>query len=108
MKKQTRIASLFLAMLMTFSCMAVPAMAAEENEIMPLKPFIECPYCLGAAEVFTDTHETYFSTYCDEVGGSHRHAYIYTTYTYNCLDCGDRGSSTSRNEMCLGGNCGIG
>ena len=82
MKKQTRIASLFLAMLMTFSCMAVPAMAAEENEIMPLKPFIECPYCLGAAEVFTDTHETYFSTYCDEVVGSHRHAYIYTTYTY--------------------------
>ena len=56
--------------------------------------FIECPYCLGAAEVFTDTHETYFSTYCDEVVGSHRHAYIYTTYTYNCLDCGDRCSST--------------
>ncbi len=30
MKKQTRIASLFLAMLMTFSCMAVPAMAGRE------------------------------------------------------------------------------
>lgn len=107
MKKMNRLASLLLALLMAFSCTVVPAMAAEEDEIMPLKPYMRCPNCAGAAETFTDTYETYFSAYCDKVVGSHRHAYIYTTRSYSCIDCGDSGSSTTRDEMCLGGNCGL-
>lgn len=107
MKKTNRLASLFLALLLAFSYMAVPAMAEGEDGIMPLKPVMRCPNCSGVAEVFTDTYETYFSTYCNEVSVSHRHAYIYTTTSYICTECGDSDSGTVRDEMCLGGNCGL-
>ncbi len=44
MKKSNRLASLFLAMLMALSCMAVPAMAAGD-EMSARIPGGRCPKC---------------------------------------------------------------
>lgn len=65
MKTTKKLASLFLALLMALSCMAMPAMAAGD-EVMR-KPGTRCPKCGGFAWV--DDHKD-------------------GTYTFDCENCG--------------------
>ncbi len=45
MKKTKKLASLFLAMVMAFSCMAMTASAYEESVVQPRIPATYCSYC---------------------------------------------------------------
>ena len=88
MKKTNRLASLFLAMLMAFSLMAVTASAYDaqdgyahdkeccEETIMPRKPAGRCPKC-GEGAVFQEkAPET------DHLGNTYR------VFIYECPKCG--------------------
>ncbi len=92
MKRTKRVASLFLALLMAFSCMAVPAMAAGENGedgTMPRKPAYQCPQCRGLAELdFMRLPSGIFATLgCDVCGGEHRYEGINVYQRLACQDC---------------------
>lgn len=52
MKKMKKLLALVLAMMMAFSCMAMPTMAHghDDEGIMPLVERTVCPRCGGAAE----------------------------------------------------------
>ncbi len=52
MKKTNRLASLFLALLLAFSCMAVPAMAAGDEGIMPQQLMGTCPSCHRGSYIY--------------------------------------------------------
>ena len=58
MKKSNRLASLFLAMLMALSCMAVPAMAAGD-EVPARIPGGRCPKCGDFAWIIDEGPEWY-------------------------------------------------
>lgn len=63
MKTSKKIASLFLAMLMALSCMAMTASAVEESVVQPRIPAMQCGYCgVGMTEVYRDHDDKgYFS-----------------------------------------------
>lgn len=103
MKKTRKLLALVLAMLMALSCMAVPAMAHEdEEEIMPLGEVIRCQKCGGVADV-TRTGPLYVGTtevYCPIVGGYHMHD-VFNSYVFSeCRDCGHSEGSHSTSHSC--------
>lgn len=65
MKTTKRLASLFLALLMALSCMAMPAMAAGD-EVMR-KPGMRCPQCGGFAWIDSETSSMYILD-CEKCG----------------------------------------
>ena len=103
MKKRTKIASLFLAMLMAFSLMAVTASAydaghehdcavcSEDEGIMPLGPVKPCLKCgewvdiivreVGPSEVLAMPH--------DNIEIRHVHLILARYESYHCFACGD-------------------
>lgn len=81
MKKTKKLLVLFLALVMALSCMAMPAMAAEE-EIMPLYEESTCPKHGVMERVNSKTDFDYiWEKHPDEW---HQHTLEITTYTYEC------------------------
>ncbi len=66
MKKTKKLASLFLAMVMAFSCMAMTASAYEESVVQPRVPGMLCSYCgfgMTPGETKRNTNGSYTTTY---------------------------------------------
>lgn len=85
MKKSNRLASLFLAMLMALSCMAVPAMAAGNDGIMPHGPLMHCGGCGQWIELRLRDRSP-VTCYCNSAT-SKPHNKIVTDASYSC-SCG--------------------
>lgn len=92
MKKTKKLAALFLALMMALSCMAMPAMAAGEDDgIMPLGAVKPCQNCGEMVEIIIQ-----------EIGPSivdaaphgnveiwHKHEILARYESYHCFACGD-------------------
>lgn len=77
-----------LALMMALSCMAMPAMAAEDEEIMPLKPSGYCSKCgeFGSYHESNNTLREVSIFTCDNKIIPHKH--LMGTVTYKFDDCG--------------------
>lgn len=103
MKKTKRLLALVLAMMMAFSLLAMPAMAAGDDEgIMPLIEHSHCPKCgaAGAHGTKVDTEDTRIQadSPCGTEGTPkvHSHCIRYDIEEWECPDCGlftQRGTS---------------
>ena len=79
MNRMKKLAALVLALMMAFSTLVMPAMAAENDGIMPRMPITRCPHCGGGAEILI-RQSSYYEDYwygCSESSGSHWHT-VYT------------------------------
>ncbi len=102
MKKTRKLLALVLAMMMAFSCMAMPAMAAgDEGEgIMPRKPVYTCAECGGYAEMRTSERTADLPVEgCNLKPNTHHyHDAIIVTKTITCVN----GHSSSNETVYLG------
>lgn len=101
MKQMKKLAALVLAMVMAFSCMVVPAMAAgDEGEgIMPRKPVYTCAECGGYAEMSTSERTGSMQVEsCSDVHKKHYHDAIIVTKTITC----EKGHTSSSETVYLG------
>lgn len=90
MKTMKRIVTLALALMMAFSTLVMPAMAANEDEgIMPHVGGHDCPNCAPGyvtTRTKTVTRDAYvFCSACDSV---HRHIRTYLVTYSTCDSCG--------------------
>ena len=90
MKLTKKLLALVLALMMAFSTLVMPAMAAENDEIMPRKPAYLCSYCNGAAEMRTrpGTYPEVYWTGCSKASGSHQHTVYTEEEELVCLQTG--------------------
>lgn len=89
MKKTRKLLALVLAMLMAFSCMAMPAMAHENDEgIMQRGPVYKCTQCHNGSVStyqFRDTVTVYRT--CRSCSYMHPHAVTYLCTHEACNNC---------------------
>lgn len=104
MKKTKKLAALFLALMMALSCMAMPAMAAGEDEddegIMPLGPLTMCSYCKTMQEIIEEgpwfEMENTHARCSSHPWIDHVHSY---EVKYVVLDCG-HANEVRRSDVC--------
>lgn len=97
MKKIKKLLAMVLALMMALSCMAMPAMAAEDEEIMPLKPGFECSTC-GKLASYSGTEKSYRADesyrvgigQCPKVSVEHTHKPYDIMEVYRCANCGQK------------------
>lgn len=87
MKKTRKLLALVLALMMSFSCMAMPAMAAGDEEIMPRRPMGVCPYCDRACELQDLPGMIWYEDGCDKTPWPHSHE-CYFKDSYTCPNHG--------------------
>lgn len=93
MKRTKKLLALALALMMAFSCMAMPAMAHgdEDEGIMPLYEVHVCPKCL-TGEMIEEKSELmflgqFYSFPCKVCGQTHTLQAAYIFSRWKCLDC---------------------
>ena len=106
--------ALILALMMAFTTLVMPALAAGEDEgIMPRKPAYQCSYCGGGAERVKQSgqYDESFWLGCSEYGKPHEHTYAYVEDVLVCLNtqhlCGKTepfGERQITSEYCNGAN----
>ena len=90
MKKTKKMLALILALMMAFTTLVMPAMAAGEDEgIMPRRPWGVCPYCDRTCAL-TDLPSDitiFYENGCAKYEGAHFHTCYYRD-SYTCPDHG--------------------
>ena len=86
MKKTRKLLALVLALMMAFSCMAMPAMAHgdEDEGIMPLGEVGTCPYCGKTGRVTRENYTHTYYTTCTKASSRHQHTTYYNFIEYEC------------------------
>lgn len=86
MKRTKKMLALVLALMMAFTCLAMPAMAAAEDEgIMPLGLQGLCPIHGEYEQVRTYSRDDYITTTCSaHLHTEHTHHIVGTEYRYAC------------------------
>ena len=90
MKLTKKLLALVLALMMAFSTLVMPAMAAENDGIMPRMPVTRCPHCGGGAEILIRQGH-YYEDYwhgCKDASGSHWHIVYTEEEELACLETG--------------------
>lgn len=97
MKKAKKIAALVLAMVMAFSLMAMPAMAAGDDGIMPRKPAYTCSLCGRGATYIGVEYEYHYDAsrpvspgQCSAIPVEHLHVPYDIKEVYQCGNCGQK------------------
>ena len=90
MKKTRKLLALVLALMMAFSCMAMPAMAHgdEDEGIMPLKPWAQCFYCGVGYETYNIPGFVDYENGCADYPFPH----IHDCYFEACFTCPTHGT----------------
>ena len=97
MKRARKLLSLFLAIALVFSILALPASAAT----------FKCPICEQNKFVGGIPSYTYWSSYhvmdgsCPKESGNHPHSICKFTYPCVCDGCGYMGSSEVYRDYCI-------
>lgn len=89
MKRTKKLLAMALAVMMAFSCMAMPAMAHgdEDEGIMPLRPMAVCPYCNRSCEVQNLPGMVWYENGCPKYPWPHGHE-CYFRDSFTCPDHG--------------------
>ena len=96
MKKTKKLFALALALMVAFSTLVMPAMAADEDYgIMPLRPVIQCEVCYGSSPRISLTEEkspsdAYRVNSCPSLNEAHTHVPYRTVEVYQCERCGHK------------------
>ncbi len=94
MKRTKKLLALVLALMMAFSCMAMPAMAHGDGDegIMPLAAVRPCtePNCSGTVTFRTVTRYLDWETTCDKCSYRHMHRVPYLADIEYCDSCSYR------------------
>lgn len=95
MKRTKKLLALALALMMALSCMAMPAMAAGDDGIMPLKPVYRCEACYRSATYAGTEHKERADEShrvgpgeCPKISVEHTHRPYDIMEVYRCGDCG--------------------
>lgn len=106
MKKTKRLLALVLAMMMAFSLLAMPAMAAGDDEgIMPLHPMIRCENCGEWTDAYQSESDPFPSTAQPHGKVEIEHVHFVTVHKewYHCGACGHEGMRVWQTYVCYGG-----
>lgn len=99
MKKTKKLLAMALALMMAFSCMAMPAMAHDDEDeaIMPLGPGFTCTTC-GRLASYSGTEKSYREdesyrvgiAECPNISVAHTHLPYDIMEVYRCANCGQK------------------
>ena len=87
MKRTKKMLALFLAMVMAFSTLVIPAMAAgDDGGIMPRRPVMDCPKCGKSVEYNVSSVKIVdeWLDKCPKLNAPHWHEVTTTLYSYAC------------------------
>lgn len=104
MKKTKKLLAMVLALMMALSCMAMPAMAAEDEEIMPFAVGRDCtePNCSGIVSLRTLSRTMNWNTTCEKCSYEHLHKVRYSVDIESCNTCSYRAEIKFYDYLFLG------